>query len=396
MNSLLRSDNALRIIVLGYVVRYPLGGMVWSNLHYLMGLLRLGHDVWYVEDSGDYPSCYDPSRFLTDANPGYGLDFAKKVFDKIGLGGRWAFHDSHTSRWLGESADKMLEICSDADVVLNLACSNPLRPWLQQIPVRAYVDEDPAFTQIRRLIDPAKRKIADQHNVFFSFGENIERASAKLPFDGIHWRATRQPIVTELFPSSSAGLDAKLTTVMQWRSYPPVEYDGIKYGVKAEAFEPFMDLPQQVGPIFELAIGSSDAPRTELREKGWALRDPMVTTKDPWTYEDFIRGSRAEFGIAKHGYIISNSGWFSERSCCYLAFGRPVLAQESGFSEWMNTGEGVLPFSSPDEAVAAIDALNSRYEVHCRVAREIAREYFDYRQVLPRFLDTVMNCAERD
>ena len=178
---------------------------------------------------------------------------------------------------------------------------------------------------------------------------------------------------------------------MQWRSYPSLEWCGVTYGVKEEAFQPFMDLPQRMGQLFEIALGTPEAPRKLLSERGWLLRDPLAITIEPATYEGFIRGSKAEFGITKHGYVISNSGWFSERSCCYLAYGRPVLAQETGFSEWMQSGEGVLPFSNPDQAASTIRDLYSRYETHCRVAREIAEEYFDYRKVLPRLIAQSMN-----
>ena len=384
-------SSGLCVLVLGYVVRYPLGGMIWSNLHYLMGLQRLGHQVWYLEDSDDYASCYDPLRFVTDTNPTYGLEFARKVFESIGFRDRWAFHDAHTRSWLGPVGHRVLELCRDADIVLNLACSNPLRPWLEDVPVRAYVDEDPGFTQVRRLTDPVLRERADGHNIFLSFAENIERGTARLPVDGIRWRATRQPVVTEVIRTTPGPSDGKLTTVMQWKSYEPVEYNGVKYGVKAESFPPFMSLPQRLGRIFELALGSPEAPGTMMRQKGWLLRDPIEASINPWTYEAFIRESKAEFGIAKQGYVISHSGWFSERSCCYLALGRPVLAQDTGFSEWLETGEGVLPFSTPDDVAAAIDELDTRYQAHCRAARDLVEEYFNYRKVLPRLIEESLN-----
>src|SRR5439155_10118990 len=174
------ATSRLRIVVLGYIVRGPLGGMVWSNLQYLQGLARLGHDVYFVEDSNDYPSCYDPARDVVDADPSYGLAFAGRTLERIGLHERWTYWDAHTARWLGPCAARAGEICATADLLLNLCGVNPLRPWLEAIPVRAFVDEDPAFTQIRHLTDPAARELAARHTAFFSFGENVGRSGCAI------------------------------------------------------------------------------------------------------------------------------------------------------------------------------------------------------------------------
>lgn len=388
MNSACKSPaQRLRILVLGYIVRWPLGGMVWSNLHYLMGLHALGHEVWYFEDSDDYPSCYDPERCTTDTNRAYGLRFAEETLGRIGLGKRWAFHDGHAHTWHGPVAGRALRICQEADLVLNLACANPLRPWMQEIPVRAYVDEDPAFTQIRALTDEASRRRALAHNVFFTFGENLPAGKARIPMDGLPWRPARQPVFLPAVPVSPPQPAGQLTTVMQWQSYKPVEYQGIRYGLKGDSFAEFFSLPQQTGPLFELALGGRDVPAGQLRSAGWRLRNPLEVTRTPWTYEAFIRESKAEFGLAKHGYVASHSGWFSERSACYLATGRPVLAQETGFSEWLDARQGVLSFQTKDDLVAAVEELNGDYERHCRVAREIAVEYFDSAKILPAMLE---------
>lgn len=380
-------SERLRIVVLGYIVRWPLGGMVWSNLHYLMGLDRLGHDVYFVEDSDDYESCYDPARGVTDADPTYGLAFAERVLNKIGIGDRWAYYDAHTSRWLGPRADSIVEICSTADVVLNLACVNPLRPWLREVPCRVYVDEDPAYNQVRVLTRPESRSRALDHNVFLSFGENVGRPECRIPDDGLPWRPTRQPVVLDALPVTPAPRDGKYTTVMQWESYRALEYAGVRYGMKSDSLLPLIELPQKAGPVFELTIGGSSAPRDLLRGKGWLLRDPHEVSRDPWTYEDFIRGSKAELGVVKHGYLVSRSGWFSERSACYLASGRPVLMQETGFTRWLRADRGVLPFDTAESALAAIEEVNAHYEAHCRAAREVAAEYFDARRVLPAMLE---------
>lgn len=205
-----RKVQKLRILVLGYIVRGPLGGLAWHHLQYVLGLHRMGHDVYFIEDSGDYPSCYDPTRGVTDADPSYGLRFAGEAFDRLGLGSRWAYHDTFTGRWQGPCA----------------------------------------------------------------------------------------------------------------------------------------------------------------------------------------RSSKAEFGVAKHGYVLTKNGWFSERSAAYMASGRPVVIQDTGFSRWLPVGMGVLPFNCVDEAVAAIESLRSRYHLHCAVAREIAADYFDAHLVLAQLIETVVSTHE--
>ena len=382
-----KTDVSLRIIVLGYIVRGPMGGLAWHHMQYVMGLARLGHDVYFVEDSDDYPSCWDPDRDITDTDPTYGLRFATRAFEKAGLGDRWAYHDAHASRWFGPCADYILDMCRSADLLLNLSGVNPLRPWLAEIPARTLIDTDPVFTQIGHLSGPGARDLASQHTTFLSFGENIGSPRSAIPDDGLPWQATRQPIVLDAWPVTPGSSPGKFTTIMKWSSYQAREHNGRRYGMKADSSGPYLDLPKKAGRIFEWTLGTQAAPTALLRSKGWELRDPRETTRDPWTYQRYIRDSKAEFSVAKHGYVVSRSGWFSERSACYLASGRPVVTQETGFSDWLNVRGGVIPFSSPEEAVAAIEEINGRYEFHCQMARDVAEEYFDARKVLTELLE---------
>ena len=381
----------LRIIVLGYIVRGPIGGMAWHHLQYVIGLARLGHEVYFVEDSDDYPSCYDPTRHTTDTDPTYGLEFAKQTFNRVGLGDRWAYYDAHTQRWHGPCKDGIREICETSDLLLNISGINPLRPWVMKIPVRVLIDTDPVFTQLRHLSDPSVRRQALKHTAFFSFGENIGSDISNVPDDHLPWQPTRQPIVLDAWHVTPGPEDGKFTTVMQWDSYTAQEYNGKRYGMKSESFGPYMDLPEKVGSIFELALGNPTAPGDLLRSKGWLLRDPLEVTKDPWTYQSYIKNSKAEFSVAKHGYVISRSGWFSERSAAYLASGRPVLVQDAGFSDWLKTGSGVISFNTIEEALFGIEDINNHYEFHCQAARGIAKEYFDADKVLSLLIERAMN-----
>jgi len=361
--------------------------MAWHYMQYVMGLAALGHDVWFVEDSDDYPSCYDPVRHVTDTDPTYGLAFARETFDRVGLGERWAYYDGNTAAWSGPASDRIASVCESADLLLNVSAANPLRSWLERTPVRIFIDTDPVFEQIRQLTVPARAARAREHTHFFSFGENIERADSAIPRDGLPWRATRQPIVLDAWPVTPGRRTGKFTTVMQWESYPPREYAGVRYGLKGMSFTPFFDLPQAAGPVLEIALGTPEAPRDLLRAKGWTLTDPLAVTRDPWTYQQYIQSSKAEFSIAKHGFVAARSGWFSERSAAYLASGRPVLAQDTGFTSWLAAGAGVVPFTTPAEALSGIEDIGRRYPEHCRAARAVAAEYFAAEKVLGRLLD---------
>jgi hypothetical protein len=259
------------------------------------------------------------------------------------------------------------------------------------IPVRVFIDKDPVFTQIRHIDEPEAKNRALRHTAHFTFAENVRNRQNLLPDDGMPWEETRHPIFLDAWPATAGRPRGKFTTVMQWDSYPSREYNGRRYGMKSDSFTSYIDLPKEVGTIFNLAVGSPSAPRDLLRSRGWILSDPLKVSRTPWTYRNFIRRSKAEFTVAKHGYAASRCGWFSERSAAYLASGLPVVVQETGFSDWMETGAGVIPFTTFEEAFSGIEEVNSRYEFHCRAAREIAEEYFDARKVLTRLIERAMN-----
>ena len=386
----------MRIVVIGWIIREPLGGMAWHYLQYVMGLADLGHDVYYVEDSDDRPFRFHPWTETIDTDPAEGLEFADASFKRIGRPDCWAYYDAHTTRWLGPAASKIPEVLATADLLLNVAAwVSPMRPWFDRIPVRVFVDTDPAFTQILHLTTPAAKQTALRHNSFFSFGERIGKPSCTIPDDGLAWRPTRQPIFLDAWssspttdpPSESNGM---FTTVMSWDSYPAREYGGIEYGVKSHAFGPYLDLPRKSAGGFAMAVRRvPKKTRDALAEAGWVLSSPQRTSRDLDAYRDYIRGSKAEFSVAKHAYVITQSGWFSERGAAYLASGRPVLVQDTGFSEFLPSGLGLVAFRDPEEAAAGVKEIDGNYSAHCRAARDIAVEYFDSRKVLARLLDEI-------
>ena len=382
-----QASSRLRIVVLGYIIRGPLGGMAWHHLQYVLGLKQLGHEVLFLEDSDDYPSCYDPSTHVIGTDPSYGLRFADQAFARLELADCWAYYDAHRKRWYGPASDSAMRFCRDAEVLINVSGVNPIRRWLESIPVRVLIDTDPVFTQIRHLNDQAARDRAAQYNAFFSFGELIETSDNSIPDDGLDWHATRQPVVLDAWPADEGAADGRFTTVMQWDSYPAIEFDGQRYGMKSESFDIVRRLPGRVKRPLEIALGGSSAPRQELQRLGWRLVDPLAVTRDPWTYQAYLHSSRGEFSVAKHGYIAGRSGWFSERTACYLATGRPAVVQDTGFSRHLPCGEGLWAFDTADSAKEALQQVDVNYRAQCRAARDLAAEYFDSRKVLPSLLE---------
>jgi hypothetical protein len=379
--------NTLRIVVAGYIVGGPLGGLVWHHLQYVLGLIKMGHDILFVEDSDDYPSCYNPETNELSTDPTYGIKFINAIFNHFNIGNKWAYYQAHSKIWLGKSEDDVIKFSAHADIFLNLSGINPLREIFREIPVRVFVDTDPAFTQIRHLSDPAAFQLAKKHTHFFSFGENYGTMDCGIPNDGFSWKPTRQPVVTDIWDYTDGNDHGSWTTVMQWDSYKERMYDGKAYGMKSASFTPYLSLPNYTKDRIELAIGSATAPREKLLQAGWYLADPLVVTKSPESYKQYINASKGEWSIAKQGYVNSHSGWFSERSACYLASGRPVIVQDTGFSKFIKTGEGLFGFSSPEEVIDSLEEVNGNYKKHCLAARSIAEEYFRYDKVLGCLLE---------
>lgn len=379
--------DKLRIVVLGYVVRGPIGGMAWHHLNYVRGLAELGHEVLFIEDSDDYPSCYDPSRFVTDCDPTYGLEFARNAFAVIGLDDAWCFHDAHTASWHGPAAGRVLDFCSSADLLLNVSGVNPLRDWTASIPLRAYLDTDPLFTQARHLDDPAAMALAKGHNLHFTFGELIPAGQSAAPVDGFAWQPTRQPVAMSCWPVQPPAPDGAFTTVMQWDSYATRKVDGRQFGMKSASFAGYEGLPQQVQSPMALALGGDSAPRDMLAERGWRIDDPLAATRTICTYRDYIAAAKGEWSIAKHGYVAGRTGWFSERSACFLASGRPVVVEDTGCSKVLDADAGLKFFRSPEQAVEALREVEADYPLHCRAAREAAERLFDSAMVLNDLLD---------
>ena len=374
------------MVVQANLIRGPVGGLTWSELQYVIGLRALGHDVYYLEEGDGYPSCYDPRSNEFGSDPTYGLEYAASVFDAVGLPDRWAYLDQERG-WLGACRQRAVEILTSADVLISVGgLVAMMGEAFRRVPVRVYLDRDPVFTQIRHIADAELRERAESHTAFFTYGENLAHPGG-LPDDGIRWQPTRQPVLLDSVPLTPGSEHGAFTTVMQWDSYPALEYGGERFGMKSESFGKILTLPNRVTTPLELAIGAPAQVRQELEASGWRIRDPRVPTRDPTTYLAYLRDSKAELSIAKHGYVVSKSGWFADRSVAYLACGRPVVLEDAGFTDWLPVGLGALAFRTADEAVSAIHDVEADYARHCAAARELAGEYFGAEKVLGALLE---------
>jgi hypothetical protein len=365
--------------------------VTWDYLQYVLGLARLGHDVYYLEDSGQWP--YDrrggasgSSYVVTDCRQN--VDYLEKVMVRFDLASRWAYRCPIDSRWYGLTEEQRLAVIESADLLLNVSGSLVRPQEYGAVRRLAYIDSDPVFTQVKlaRGQENFCREV-DAHEVHFSFGECLSGAVPATPY---HWQPTRQPIVLSEWSASTPPREV-ITTVMNWTSYNPVACDGRIYGQKDLEFERFLELPERVAPTsLEIAVKGTRrrrVPERLLTYKGWRLVDPLEVCPDLDSYRRYIQASKAEWSVAKHGYVVGRPGWFSCRSACYLAAGRPVVVQDTGFCQILPTGEGILPFQTMEEAVAAIREVEAHYGWHAAAARQIAEAYFDSDQVLTRLIE---------
>ncbi len=383
----------MRIIVTGLVGQYAFGGVAWDYLQYVEGFRQLGHEVFYLEDTEMWP--YDPVGNTISANCSYNVRYLGDVMTKLGLAGRWIYRNAADASYHGVSEADTKAFCANADIFLNVSGCGWLRPEYLRIPKKIFLDSDPMFTQVA--LESGQRDVIERihaHDFHFTFAENIGARDCRVPTAGLNWIPTRQPIVLDWWPPPTSDVGARnvFTSVMNWVSYKPCEYSGDTWGQKDVEFLKFVDLPGRTTQKFEIAMGMGPGmkrPTEMLRAKGWDIIEPGERLPDPWAYRDYLRTSKGEWSIAKEGYVKSRSGWFSCRSACYLALGRPCVLEDTGWSRVYPTGDGLFAFDTIEEAVAGIEEVNSDYLHHSAEARAVAEEMFDARKVLGKMLEAV-------
>jgi hypothetical protein len=387
------SANQEKIVLLGMMSRMPVPGVIWQTVHYLVGLQRLGYDVYYVEAHARTPTMLmqraDEDGSIRAAS------FLEQVTRRFGLTDRWAFHALHADGSVyGMTESRLHDLYRDAALIINLHGGTVPLPEHAATGRLVYLETDPVelqmeiYHQHQETIDFLK-----PHCAFFTFGENYGNPDCQLPVsERFRFRPTRQPVVLDFWQAELNGTGPCFTTIGNWRqSYREVRFHGEPYHwSKHFEFMKFVELPRRTRQPLELALSSCDPADQEMLEKnGWRVRSAFPWPRELDDYQHYIVQSRGEFTVAKDQNIRLRSGWFSDRSATYLASGRPVITQETGFSNILPTGAGLFAFSTMEEIVQAIEAINADYERHRRAARELARNYFSYDVVLKPMLAEV-------
>jgi hypothetical protein len=378
----------MKIVFSGSMGRAGVGGLAWMNMQYLAGFTELGHDVYYLEDCGAESWVYDFDAQGLTTELAYPASYVRESLELLGLQGKWMYRAGDASQ--GMSIEEMAAVCAEADVFIVHAV--PISMWRREYSLprrRIYIDVDPGFIQID-LLNGHRDLTAtiERCEHVFTIAQRVGAADCPIPTAGRTWHKTLAPVSLSQWNTTPDTNATHFTTIMQWRGFRDVEYGGVVYGQKDREFPRFIGLPRLTKQKLQLAV--SGTPPDDLARHGWEVVPGWKPSRTPASYRSFIRRSRAEFSVAKHGYVKMRGGWFSDRSVCYLASGRPILVQDTGLREWLPIGEGVLTFSDMTEAVAGIERINVDYDLHCRAARRIAEQYFACARVLPPLLETAL------
>ena len=378
---------------MGFMGSMPIAGVIWQHIHYIVGLQQLGHQVYYIEDSARIP--YNPETFEVTTEFDYTAGLLKRLAREFGFQNRWAYCARYSpgNPTAGLALDRIRQLYREADAVLNICGTQEFNEDLLRSDRILYIESDPGVEQIK--IDKgvqSTKPYLGRHHALFSFGENIGSERFPVPTHGLKWLPTRQPVVTDLWKTArSPARAAVFTTIANWSTsgLKDITWRRKKYlWSKSREFLRFISAPQKAGETFEMATNIQDSKtRGRFEQNRWRLSSPLQLSVDYWLYRDYIQRYKGEFTVAKDQYVRLNTGWFSDRSACYLAAGRPVITQETGFTKNYGRNAGLLSFRTVDEVADAVKRINAEYAKHSRAARDVAREVFEAETVLKSLLD---------
>jgi hypothetical protein len=383
----------MKAVVTGMIGTFPVGGVAWDYGQYALGLERLGFEVYYLEDTGWH--AYDPRSRRYGDDCEYGVEFLARALAGLSpsLAARWHFRAAD-GRTFGLDAAAVAEAIADAALLLNVSGGCMLRDEYMSCPRKVLIDTDPGWNHFVKY--PAWDAHPGEdgsngyraHDHFFTYAQRIGKPDCSLPTLGLDWHPTRPPVLLDCWSPEPPG--ERWTTVFTWDNYRrPLVHEGVSYGSKEPEFKRVEGLPARSDAAFELAAGGVDPPRERWRAKGWSVIDSHSVSELPDDYRRYVQRSRGELSVAKNVYVATLSGWFSCRSVCYLAAGRPAVLQDTGFSESIPTGEGLLGFTNLDGAAEAVAAVEADYDRHSWAARAIAQSHFDSDLVLGEILERV-------
>jgi hypothetical protein len=377
-----------RIVLGSYVVQFPLGGYLSWVLQWLVGFRDLGHDVFFVESASDESSCYDPIRDEMTSDPAFGIRALDGVLTTFGLRDRWCFRDV-AGTYHGADRRRLENEFASADVFVDMGTHGAWTAEAARSACRVLVDGEPAATQMKRAQRLAAGATVPDYDAFFTVGQNIGTPASTAPTAGETWKHVFYPVACGRVPVAPPPVDAPFTTVMSWSAHDQISWNGSTYGAKDLEFEKFIVLPTLTHATVELSVAGRSVPHDRLLAAGFHLRDAHEVSLRLDDFHDYIRGSLGEFSVAKNVFVETRCGWFGDRAAMYLAAGRPVVMQETGFSGHLPTGSGLFAVETAEEAAAAMDEIMRNYAAQSAAARSIAVEYLDTSVVLPRFLAEV-------
>ena len=377
-----------KIVLSSYVIRYPLGGVLSSNLQFLTGFRRLGHDVVLVEKAGYEDSCFDPVRGITSDDCSYGIRTVDRLLARHGLAGRWCYVAADGT-YHGLTRDEVERVCAGANLFIDRGAHHTWDDETSAVPVRVLLDPDPGHRQVT--MERARQRGADDtpYDAYYTYGHNIGTPRSPAPTAGRPWRHVFHPVDTLLYRRQRMPDGGAFTTVMNWRSLPSAVLDGRRYGMKDVEFARFERLPSMVDVPLEVAVEGRHVPAARLVAQGWRLTSALDVTRSLESFRRYVTASLGEFSVVKEVYAGLNVGWFSDRSAAYLAHGRPVVVQANGIADHLPVGEGLFEVADVAEAADAITRIAREPERHAAAARRVAERYLDTSVVLGRLLSAL-------
>lgn len=377
----------MTIILAGGIGRSGLGGQAWAYLQYMIGFRALGHDVYYLEDCGETSSVWNWDLEEWTQDLAFPAAYVRDCLEPFGFADKWVYRTNALSA--GMSLDHLKAICAKADLVIVRAI--PLWDWRPEYDLparRIFIDVDPGFTQMNIAGGDQGFATAIRHcERLFTIGQRFGASDCPVPITDYNWLQTLPPVALSEWPVVTGPAARHFTSIMRWDGFQDASYQGQTYGQKDREFARFIDLPARTSQRFRIALNGPP----DLADYGWDIVPGELATRTPQAYRQFIQQSRAEFGVAKHGYVQMRPGWFSDRSVCYLASGLPILVQDTGLSDWLPIGQGIVTFQDYSEILRGIETINTGYERHRQAARKLAEEYFSTEKVLPALLEAAMS-----
>jgi hypothetical protein len=318
----------------------------------------------------------------------YGISVVRDLLEPFQLQDKFCYVD-YSGEYFGISRQKIEGIFDSADLFVDLGSHGMWLSEANRTQVRVLVDGEPGYRQIKMEKDLAAGVPTPEYDYYYSNGANLATGKCTAPKARLEWNWVYNPVVLDLFPTSEISAGSHFTTVMNWQAHEILEYQGKEYGQKDVEFEKFISLAGKTKCPMEIAVSGKNLPLERLQKEGWRIVDAHMATASIDSYFQYLAGSRGEFSVAKNVFVAMNTGWFSDRSAAYLACGKPVVLQDTGFGQHLPTGLGLFAVRTCEEARAAIEMVNADYERHSKAAREIAGEYLDSQRVLTRFLSEI-------